>query len=352
MKKKIQKPFDVETAKNGAKIETKSGHPVRIVCYDRKGSSHPILALVNRGGTEELCFSYNFRGERLYDGLEDNLVIVEEVEVAKFKEDDYIVLNQKVTSLYYIYKVYYIDTMYHTYHLVDINNNSFIRPNIEEVDKSYHKWTLDDAKPGDVLIRKDGKRPFIFKALNSKDYPIAYCGIDSTNSIFISENYWTTSSVRPATHEERQQLFNRLEEEGYKWDAESLTLTKIPKRWRDNESAKINGYFIDSGSSIVSHSGWNSSINHNVFATEKQAKSALAMSSISQIIANDERFGGVVTDNEWDSAIPYFVIIKVHNMLVITRSHRYEYLAFHSMEQANLFLEENEDLVKDYYMLG
>ena len=75
------------------------------------------------------------------------------------------------------------------------------------------------------------------------------------------------------------------------------------------------------------------------------------MARISQIMANDERFGGVITDEEWDSTVPYFVITKVHNMLIITRSHRYEYLGFHTMEQANLFLEENEDLVKDYYMM-
>lgn len=66
---------------------------------------------------------------------------------------------------------------------------------------------------------------------------------------------------------------------------------------------------------------------------------------------NGERFGGVVTDEEWDNAVPYFVIAKVRNMLIITRSHRYEYLGFHTMEQANLFLEENKDLIKMYYMI-
>lgn len=39
MKKKIQKPFEVEAAKNGAIIETKNGHSVRIICYD-KGSDY------------------------------------------------------------------------------------------------------------------------------------------------------------------------------------------------------------------------------------------------------------------------------------------------------------------------
>ena len=47
----------------------------------------------------------------------------------------------------------------------------------------------------------------------------------------------------------------------------------------------------------------------------------------------------------------YYVILKVRNILVITTSYRYEYLAFHTEEQAKLFLEENEDLIKDYYMM-
>lgn len=42
------KPFDLEAAKKGAKLVTRLGRPVRIVCYDRvdikKGA--PILALV------------------------------------------------------------------------------------------------------------------------------------------------------------------------------------------------------------------------------------------------------------------------------------------------------------------
>ena len=45
MKKKIQKPFNAEAAKKGARVETRGGDPVRIICYDRKGDDCPILAL-------------------------------------------------------------------------------------------------------------------------------------------------------------------------------------------------------------------------------------------------------------------------------------------------------------------
>ena len=35
MEKKL-KPFDLEAAKAGAKVITRDGRPVRIICFDRK----------------------------------------------------------------------------------------------------------------------------------------------------------------------------------------------------------------------------------------------------------------------------------------------------------------------------
>lgn len=143
-----------------------------------------------------------------------------------------------------------------------------------------------------------------------------------------------------------------MEEKNYKWDADTLTLSKIQKRWRDNEKNTISGYYTYTDSRITySEDHSNTKENYNLFATKKQAKSALAMAQISQIMANDERFGGVVTDDEWCGDNWKYVIIKINNDLEISGSYRYEYLAFHTEEQANLFLEENEDLIKDYYMM-
>ena len=340
MKKKIQKPFDVEAAKNGAKVETRSGRSVRIICYNKKGS-YPIVALVAYG--DEETYFYNVEGKYIRDRCsDDDLVIVEEVGCPKFNVGDWIIREEyknpwlvtTVTSDYYEaqdvrgYKA-------HLYHSL--------------ADNSYHLWTIDDAKSGDVLVCEDG-RPFIFKEL-LRGAPSVYCGINVSNSMFICcGGVWTHESVRPATSDERQQFFNRLEEEGYKWDADTLTLSKIQKRWRDDEGAEVNSYYIHSDSHIVNHSGYNSVINHNVFATKKQAKAALAMARISQIMANDERFGGAITDEEWDTS-SWHVILRRHNELMVSTRYAYEYLAFHTSEQAELFLSENEDLIKMYYML-
>lgn len=54
------KPFDVDRAKRGDKVITRSGSPARIVCFD-VDNSQPILALVMDCG-EESAFSYDNHG--------------------------------------------------------------------------------------------------------------------------------------------------------------------------------------------------------------------------------------------------------------------------------------------------
>ena len=152
--------------------------------------------------------------------------------------------------------------------------------------------------------------------------------------------------------------------EGYCIDEERSTKTcikfkkikeeKNTKPFRKDKLRKIVGYYMTPSSNIDTFSGLNTLTNHNLFATPKQAKSALAMAQISQIIANDERFGGVVTDKEWyDKYTPKFAINRALNCIDKSTLYKaYCFLAFHTEEQRSLFLEENEDLVKDYLMIS
>ena len=146
--------------------------------------------------------------------------------------------------------------------------------------------------------------------------------------------------------------------EGYEVDRENSTFECIKfkpiKRWRDS-NPNVAGFYI--GSSGVTDyflpdSKWEDG-NKNVFATEKLAKSALAMAQISQIMDNDERFGGAVTYKEWnDTTSKKYVIYRMGSKVFLSdHTHAYTFLAFHTAEQRDLFLEENEDLVKDYLMI-
>lgn len=346
MKKKIQKPFNVEEAKNGARVERRDGKPVRIICYDRVDTAYPIIALI-KSHNRENCFSYDINGKLAHHEYNnEDLVIIEEVDCPKFNVGDWVFATNDGEGPWLITA---ITDNYYT--LQDTQENEASVAQIT-IDNKYHLWSLKDAKPGDVLISEDDKHPFIFKKFLGYA-PSAYCGIDTTDSIYISDEDrpWTRDTVRPATYEERQVLFNKLEEKNYKWDTDTLTLSKIQKRWRDNEYKTISGYYTHTDSRIIySEDHSNTKENYNLFATKKQAKSALAMAQISQIMANDERFGGVVTDEEWTDK-SWYSIIRINNDLRTATRFCYELLAFHTKKQADLFLEENRDLVKDYYMM-
>ena len=146
--------------------------------------------------------------------------------------------------------------------------------------------------------------------------------------------------------------------EGYEIDKENSTFECIRlkpiirKKWRDS-NPEVRGFYLG-GNTIHTYplGDWQDG-NLNVFATDKQAKSALAMAQISQIMANDERFGGVVTYEEWeDRTYKKYIIVRMDNeIFAADRTHAYDFLAFHTAEQRDLFLEENQDLVKDYLML-
>lgn len=151
--------------------------------------------------------------------------------------------------------------------------------------------------------------------------------------------------------------------EGYEIDEEKSTFENIvfkkkgieKKKWRDNKDATLRGYYIDTAANIIQTLTFynNEKLNYNIFATEKQAKSALAMARISQIMVNDERFGGPITDDEWNDIIidKYCIKRSKNGIIKVSYISAYSFIAFHTQEQCNLFLKENKDLVKDYFML-
>lgn len=125
--------------------------------------------------------------------------------------------------------------------------------------------------------------------------------------------------------------------------------------WRFT-NPKVQGFYVASlNSEVISTTKscpWLCG-NENIFATEKQAKSMLAMAQLSQIILNDKRFGGPITDKEWLSPMYKYVIDRYDNDIKTYRwiECNFRFLVFHTEEQRDLFLRENEDLIRQYFML-
>lgn len=71
--------FDLEAAKAGAPVCTYAGNPVRIICFDKKGTCSPIIGLIECGIVEKLN---RYDGEGYdYHGIGNNNLMM--------RDDDY-----------------------------------------------------------------------------------------------------------------------------------------------------------------------------------------------------------------------------------------------------------------------
>lgn len=91
-------------------------------------------------------------------------------------------------------------------------------------------WSIYDAKPGDVLVASDGSI-FIFAGVVDCACKY-YITLTATNDVKINKEekggYWETSrAVHPATKEQRDLLFQKMKDDGCKWDSDSKELIKI-----------------------------------------------------------------------------------------------------------------------------
>lgn len=126
------------------------------------------------------------------------------------------------------------------------------------------------------------------------------------------------------------------------------------ERWLDRMDGKVKGWCLSYNGRVItaSSNGVQKAYWKSIFAQKKQAQAAAA-AQISQIMANDKRFGGVVTNEEWaTNGLTKFVVYRQQNHLrCVEDKTTFVFLAFHTAAQRELFLQENFDLVQQYFML-
>lgn len=148
--------------------------------------------------------------------------------------------------------------------------------------------------------------------------------------------------------------------EGYEIDTEKSTFTNIVFKkcssWFERlkqkcHNAYVKGYMI-SGEFITNY--FKDPLDICIFATKKQAKRAKAYAIITQIIKNDGRFGGGITDEEWAKGcvVKYTIARSLNQLEKEILFYTYSPIAFRTEKQRDLFLKENEQLLKDYFMIG
>lgn len=118
--------------------------------------------------------------------------------------------------------------------------------NIDYVNRTYNKWTIKDAKDGDVLAmswlenKNLWEQIIIFKKYYGQGIE-GYHGqcvegygntFKNGEIAFTDENvpYYSktwTCYLHPATKEQRNLLFQKIKEAGYEWNTETKTLKKL-----------------------------------------------------------------------------------------------------------------------------
>lgn len=137
-------------------------------------------------------------------------------------------------------------------------------------------------KDGDILVSfvdEERYNAFIYKGTDKNGFHSYYVGVDACKMLSIStspSSRWCSYDLSYATEEERQQLFDKMKEQGLKWNAEDKRVEKI--RWRAKKGenyyffdAKLLVRSIDEAYSTFDNEVWDA-FNH--FRKEEQAEEA------------------------------------------------------------------------------
>lgn len=128
-----------------------------------------------------------------------------------------------------------------------------------------------------------------------------------------------------------------------------LEKPKLPKKWEDLKS--VIGYCLLNGEVIKENAKIEAtdSISKTRFATEKQAKSALAMAQLSQLmtIYNDG------WEADWNNTHETKYVIRANKNSLFSDyySASVNFLAFKFAAVRNEFMKNFESLIKEYFMI-
>lgn len=103
--------------------------------------------------------------------------------------------------------------------------------------RDWSKFRLP-VKRGDIMMKSDGDSPFIATGELYNDISPKYiCGINSIDEFEISygEGGWTSEFYIPASKEAKKELFDKMAEAGYRWNADTLELEKIEPKFKEGD---------------------------------------------------------------------------------------------------------------------
>ena len=112
----------------------------------------------------------------------------------------------------------------------------------------------------------------------------------------------------------------------------------------------IQGFYIGNDGEIYVEDSIANYSEKGTYKTEKQAKSALAYAQLTQLMALPEYNGDWVPD--WNNeCIKYTIERWINKLASCTRKHSFANIFFKSEEIRDKFIENNYELLKEYFEL-
>lgn len=116
--------------------------------------------------------------------------------------------------------------------------------------RDWSKFRLP-VKRGDIMMSDN--KAFIISDEYADAFNNAFhkyiCGIDTTGTFKVSQldTYWTSKFYIPASEEAKKELFDKMAEAGYRWNADTLELEKLELKFKEDDivsSKKGNLYLV------------------------------------------------------------------------------------------------------------
>lgn len=141
---------------------------------------------------------------------------------------------------------------------------------------------VSNFNDGDILVSVvNGSRrnAFIYNSTDTLGFHSFYAGINVDGNLLISKSSsgrWGCQILSPATEEERQLLFDKMREQGLRWNAEEKQVENI--RWRAKNGEYYYHINADSFASAMKDTDYISDRNRynfgNYFRTKEQTEEA------------------------------------------------------------------------------
>jgi hypothetical protein len=183
--------------------------------------------------------------------------------------------------------VWNIKGILNQFYLLECVEGGESRPTIDWVDKTFHLWTIQDAKDGDIIftqcksgniwisifkkkMRFSGEvKTYVDYHSNTNDDNIDHCYVNTYGVSLCTEEDIVIQ--RPATEGEKKKLLKAIEDKGYRWNAVNKSLEKLPKfKIGDRIRNKTDKYLADRTiASYVEGIGYFTTINDWVRINEQ-----------------------------------------------------------------------------------